>query len=110
MLQFLLVDINCEDASLSVYDVDQQVYVSMPFSCSQWYQGGSVSNFEKNLNLNIFNHTDLHLCYTFFCEYSTYVVSNFEKNKEMKKFNYKLEIGIFRNSTQKYLGVLRGSF
>ena len=30
--------------------------------------------------------------------------------KEMKKFNYKLEIGIFRNSTQKKLGVLRGSF
>ena len=30
--------------------------------------------------------------------------------KEMKKFNYKLEIEIFRNSTQKYLGVLRGSF
>ena len=30
--------------------------------------------------------------------------------KEMKKINYKLEIGIFRNSTQKYLGVLRGSF
>ena len=29
--------------------------------------------------------------------------------KEMKKFNYKLEIVIFRNSTQKYLGVLRGS-
>ena len=28
----------------------------------------------------------------------------------MKKFSYKLEIGIFRNSTQKYLGVLRGSF
>ena len=28
--------------------------------------------------------------------------------KEMKNFNYKLEIGIFRNSTQKYLGVLRG--
>ena len=24
--------------------------------------------------------------------------------KEMKKFNYKLEIGIFRNYTQKYLG------
>ena len=30
--------------------------------------------------------------------------------KEMKKFNYKLEIEIFRNSTQKDLGVLRGSF
>ena len=30
--------------------------------------------------------------------------------KEMKKFNYKLKIEIFRNSTQKYLGVLRGSF
>ena len=32
--------------------------------------------------------------------------------QEIKKFNYKLEIGIgiFRNSTQKYLGVLRGSF
>ena len=30
--------------------------------------------------------------------------------KEVKKFNYKLENGIFRNSTQKYLGVLRGSF
>ena len=30
--------------------------------------------------------------------------------REMKKFNYKLEIGIFINSTQKYLGVLRGSF
>ena len=30
--------------------------------------------------------------------------------KEMKNFNYKLEIEIFRNSTQKYLGVLRGSF
>ena len=30
--------------------------------------------------------------------------------KEMKKFNYKLEIGIFRNSTLKKLGVLRGSF
>ena len=29
--------------------------------------------------------------------------------KEMKKFNYKLEIEIFRNSTQN-LGVLRGSF
>ena len=30
--------------------------------------------------------------------------------KAMKKFNYMLEIGIFRNPTQKYLGVLRGSF
>ena len=30
--------------------------------------------------------------------------------KEMKKINYKLEIEIFRNSTQKNLGVLRGSF
>ena len=30
--------------------------------------------------------------------------------KEMKKFNYKLEIEIFRNSTQKDLCVLRGSF
>ena len=30
--------------------------------------------------------------------------------KEMKKFNYKLKIGIFRNSTQKYLGVLRVYF
>ena len=32
--------------------------------------------------------------------------------KEMKKFNYKHEIGIFRNITQTYLGVLslRGSF
>ena len=30
--------------------------------------------------------------------------------KEMLKFNYKLEIEIFRNSTQKILGVLRGSF
>ena len=29
---------------------------------------------------------------------------------EMKQFNYKLEIEIFRNSTQKILGVLRGSF
>ena len=29
---------------------------------------------------------------------------------EMKKFNYKLEIEIFRNSTLKKLGVLRGSF
>ena len=30
--------------------------------------------------------------------------------KEMKKLNYKLEIEIFRNSTLKNLGVLRGSF
>ena len=30
--------------------------------------------------------------------------------KEMKKFNYKFEIEIFRNSTLKNLGVLRGSF
>ena len=30
--------------------------------------------------------------------------------KEMKKFNHKLEIEIFRNSTLKHLGVLRGSF
>ena len=30
--------------------------------------------------------------------------------KEMKKFNYKLEIEIFRNTTQNVLGVLRGSF
>ena len=30
--------------------------------------------------------------------------------KERKKFNYKLEIEIFRNSTLKNLGVLRGSF
>ena len=29
---------------------------------------------------------------------------------EMIKFNYKLKIEIFRNSTQKLLGVLRGSF
>ena len=29
--------------------------------------------------------------------------------KEMRKFNYKLQIEIFRNSTQK-MGVLRGSF
>ena len=28
--------------------------------------------------------------------------------KEMKKFNYKLEIEIFRNSTLRKLGVLRG--
>ena len=33
-----------------------------------------------------------------------------KKYKEMKKFNYKLEIEIFRNSTLKDLGVLRGSF
>ena len=31
-------------------------------------------------------------------------------HKEMKKFNNKLEIEIFRNSTQKNVGVLRGSF
>ena len=31
-------------------------------------------------------------------------------NKEMNKFNYKLEIEIFRYSTLKKLGVLRGSF
>ena len=30
--------------------------------------------------------------------------------KEMKKFNYRLKIEIFRNSTQKKLGVLGGSF
>ena len=30
--------------------------------------------------------------------------------KEMKEINYNLEIEIFRNSTQKKLGVLRGSF
>ena len=30
--------------------------------------------------------------------------------KKMKKFNYKLEIDIFRNSTQNNLGVLKGSF
>ena len=30
--------------------------------------------------------------------------------EEMKKSNYKLEIEIFRNSTQNNLGVLRGSF
>ena len=30
--------------------------------------------------------------------------------KEMKTFNHKLEIEIFRNSTHKILGVLRGSF
>ena len=30
--------------------------------------------------------------------------------KEMKKFNYKLDIEIFRNSTQNILGVLRASF
>ena len=30
--------------------------------------------------------------------------------KEMKKFKYKLKIEIFRNSTLKNLGVLRGSF
>ena len=30
--------------------------------------------------------------------------------KEMKKFNYKLEIEIFRNSTLKNVGVLRGAF
>ena len=30
--------------------------------------------------------------------------------KEVKIFNYKLEIEIFRNSAQLFLGVLRGSF
>ena len=30
--------------------------------------------------------------------------------KEMKKFNYNLEIGIFRHSTQIFWGDLRGSF
>ena len=29
---------------------------------------------------------------------------------EMKKFNYMLEIDILRNSSQKFLGVLRGAF
>ena len=28
----------------------------------------------------------------------------------MKKFNYMLEIDILRNSSQKYVGVLRGDF
>ena len=32
------------------------------------------------------------------------------KYKEIKKLNYKLEIEILRNSTQIFLGVLRGSF
>ena len=31
-------------------------------------------------------------------------------HKEMKKFNFKLNIGIIRNSTLKKLGVLMGSF
>ena len=40
-----------------------------------------------------------------------HIIKQYHGNyKEMKKFNYKLEIGIFRNSSQKYLGVLRGSF
>ena len=30
--------------------------------------------------------------------------------KEMKKFNFKLELEIFFNPSQKNLGVLRGSF
>ena len=29
---------------------------------------------------------------------------------EMRRFNYMLEIDIFRNSSQKDLGVLRGAF
>ena len=33
-----------------------------------------------------------------------------ENNKKMEKISYKLEIEIFRNSTQKNLGVLRGAF
>ena len=39
------------------------------------------------------------------------IIKQCHKNyEEMKKFNYKLEIEIFRNSTQENLGVLRGSF
>ena len=39
------------------------------------------------------------------------VIKQYQGNyKEMKKFNYKLEIEIFRNSTPKDLGVLRGCF
>ena len=38
-------------------------------------------------------------------------LNNVNRNyEEMKKFNNKLEIEIFRNSTQKDLGVLRGYF
>ena len=29
---------------------------------------------------------------------------------EMKRFNYMLEIDILRNSSQKFMGVLRGAF
>ena len=38
------------------------------------------------------------------------IIKQYHGNYKMKIYNYKLEIEIFRNSTQKYLGVLRGSF
>ena len=39
------------------------------------------------------------------------IVGNYKGNyKEIKTFNYKLKTEIFRNSTLKNLGVLRGSF
>ena len=39
------------------------------------------------------------------------IISQYHGNyKEMNKINYKLEIEIFRNSTHKKMGVLRGSF
>ena len=38
------------------------------------------------------------------------IIGQCHGNYKMKKFNNKLEIEIFRKSTQKDLGVLRGSF
>ena len=63
----------------------------------------------KFLGAQIFTHISTINMYKFIKIRHDIIKLCHGKYKEMKKFNYKLEIEIFRNSTQKTLGVLRGS-
>ena len=64
-----------------------------------YFEGGSQCTHISTINMYKFikiRHDIMKQCHGYY--------------KEMKKFNHKLEIEIFRNSTQKDFGVLRGSF
>ena len=69
-----------------------------------------IQIFQGDHNILIFDDISTINMYIFFKIRLDIIKQCYGNYKEMKKFNYKLEIEMFRNSTPKNVGVLRGSF
>ena len=74
-------------------------------------QQGIVDRHYRNQNTLFILYLDFNHKHVSFIKISHNILIQCHGNgMEMNKFNYKLEIDILRNSSQKNLGVLRGAF